>query len=474
MSVDASQSAGEERTAKTASQAQDALRRSIDAAMRKVNGLVSSYTPTSNMLNSLDGSVKIVTVATVGGRVISFEIETPVSNGVAAVSDVLVEAAIREAKDLDTTPLLAGSVEVRKFPVDLSKIVASRKDDIVTYTTPELPLWNMFTDVSALKDPINHQVVASAIVSSIRGYCLSGYSRVAEFSTMAFTLPVVREQTVEASLVAAAEIPGWNVPQTQMEADAQITMMNLQASGRSASELPIDAPSDHLLASQQRIQLYVAPAAIAFVAKELKGGGASVTAYDFSRMKMTANGAYAGTVLATVSFYSNNDIESAVLEVPVSDQGIVIGAEVKRSKMTLEASQKKAAEIKILSDEQAKQQFAEFKAKQEGQFETLVKAGYDFKADNAGLGSTLFNRPPSERIPVQRALLPLNANVPGKFIELGGYVYELCPTNYNTMGASEPDESPFLMLVLRPEKDPGSADAHSIYGTAELTAVAGR
>jgi hypothetical protein len=463
LSADNKAVAGDERQIQTTSLATTEITRVVFAALKAFGVFQPEVKVTAELLNSLQGKMKTQIKAYVSNGLVSFGMEVPVDSGKVGITEPMVAQAFNAAvRAFNETPAVFETSNPDKMAIDLKKIKAERKGDLVIYSTEELPLWSMFVEVEALKSVVNHSLIATSIISHLRGYVLADYARVADFSKEPFGLPVVTENNVQAAL-KPAETGYADVPQTAYEVDQQIALMNLQARTKPNSDLAHPVADDRLYAERQRVHLQAEHPVRNFIAK-LGGASPKIVAVDFSQSKLGIAGNLQGALVVQATYYSATGLETIGLKLPLDERSLVIADKIEKTKMTLEAEQKKAADLKILSEAEAKQKFAEFKAQREQDFSAALQSGMAIKADTGELGGNLFNRPPLARIPVLRAMLPLSANTAGKTIELGGYVYKLYPTNYNTVGTIDPEDSPFLMLCLTDEMPNGKADAYSIYG----------
>lgn len=466
LQADSRSLAGEERQTQSVSLATLEITKMVFSALKGFGVFQPDVKVTAEMANSLDGSLKTEISAYIDNGKVTFSLTSPVSNGKVGLTEPMIVSAFSDAvKTYNSTPAVFASVMPEKMPVDLKKMEAERKGSIVVYSMKEqLPFWSMFVEVDALKNPINHSLIASSIISHIRGYILSDYNKIADFSKEPFSLPAPHEVNVQAKLKPADAGFG-DIPQTAYEIDQQIALMNLQARSVAGTELPSPGTDDRLYAEQGRVTAAAEAPIKNFIKATLKGASPNIVAYNLSKTKIGPSGNLQGEIEVRANFYSNDGMEEVVLVAPLDDRSLVVADKIVKSKMTLEAEQKKMAELKVLNDAEAKAKFEAFKKQREQDFSAALLSGMPIKASDNG--ANLFNAPPLQRIPVQRALLPLTANVPGKTIELSGYVYKLYPTNFNTMGCTDPNDSPFLMLVLTDEM-PGKADASSIYGSLNL------
>ncbi len=450
----------EGRTERVVASASAETTKVIEDVLRQKGGMASRIEFTSNMATSFDGTLTATVEAHLEGTMVGFDVTFPVNNQKVGVTEALVATAIEDAivKANTLQPL---TYEPKKYAVDVDSISASRNEDYVIYKTEYLPLWSTFVSAEALKDPVNHMSVTTGILANIRGYVLKEYNLVADFGGKDFKLPVVVETNVEAKL-APAEIPGWNVPQTAMEISRDITLANLQMHTVQAASIDYDQSVDKSYAELQKFPVLAKSFVDQFVAKQ-GGLSAVIDETDFSRVKASLEGVLQGTAKVHVGYLSAEGQKDFWLDLPLSEQGTIQADKITVSKMSLQASLEGASALKILSEQEAKDKFEALKKSQENFQAALQQSGFLLAAAGTE-GANWSSGPAMKRIPMLRCVLPLTANTNGKLLDLGGYVYEVTGSHFQTVGNVDIENSVYTMLILREDVPTEKADVHSIYG----------
>ncbi len=191
------------------------------------------------------------------------------------------------------------------------------------------------------------------------------------------------------------------------------------------------------------------PAIEAYVKKDLKGSQPKILAFDYSKSRVKTAGNLAGEVTAEVRFYSNMSIEDTSIIVAFDAKGAVDVTSIKKSPLAIKAEAQREADLKILSKEEADRQLDAYRKNIEANTRLAKDAGLaGINASSSGsLGSDLLNSPVADRIPMLKALLPADTK-PGDKLNVRGYVYEICATDFN---APDVEHSAFWLLALTNE-----------------------
>ncbi len=219
------------------------------------------------------------------------------------------------------------------------------------------------------------------------------------------------------------------------------------------------------------ISRHAADAASAFVRNSLKGGTAAVKGVDLSGITVSAS-KVEGSAVVSVEFFGNRSSEQATIEVPFDANGRPVTASVGRTKADLVAADELGRRLQIASEAEAKAIFEKFVADQAAKEIRAEALGINISATSEmGYGSNWVKRGPADRIPIPKHALPEEFSVVGKKILLGGLVYELQPTDYNSASI---ERSAHWMLELRMEIPASKADyAYGFGGLGQSLASAG-
>jgi hypothetical protein len=413
--------------------------------------------------NTVDGEyeVSVGTFTTYGS--LTYKFRLPMKAG----APVITEAAVVEAftKALDEQKNAPADIAAREeFEFDLASVEAERRHDLVLYSTKLLPEWGFITPVASLKDAKGHPHIAAQILNSLRGYILSNMGKAMKFSAKEFSLPVVKATEVKAAAkpVELHEIPGFNTPKTAHEIQAEITHRNLIASGKISAQAPseLQAADEEVFAFQQDINRRAHPLVERFVRSVLKGDAPKVVGSDFSSLRRKADGMADGKLLVAVKFYAAEGEREAEIEVPF-ESGKAVSEGMVKSARSVEAERKRQEELKVLSAEEAKARFEEFKARQAANAEDMLASGLAVSASDDGIGQNMAKKGPSPRIPVLKALLPADVKA-GSEILVGSFVYKVADTDYNSVSA---EKSAFYMLCLTDKIPTADMPSMGVWGS---------
>jgi hypothetical protein len=127
----------------------------------------------------------------------------------------------------------------------------------------------------------------------------------------------------------------------------------------------------------------------------------------------------------------------------------------------------RVAEMKVKSDAEAAEELAKFTAQRDDALlvQAFVNAnlGIEAAGEMAQNDQNYLAGPAPKRIPLLKALLPKEAQVAGKKIELSGYVYVLTETEYNNV-TGDPVHSAYLMACIT-EELPGKYPTMGLFGS---------
>ena len=136
--------------------------------------------------------------------------------------------------------------------------------------------------------------------------------------------------------------------------------------------------------------------------------------------------------------------------------GNLTATAVAKTAQQLKFEAERVTALNLKSEEEAKQELAKFTAQQEQ--ERLVAAFVDANLgltaafESVGDGQNFLHQSMPKRIPLLKALLPKEAAVAGKLIQLNGYVFKLAETEYGSIAGV--DKSCYLMAIMQPDEMP--------------------
>jgi hypothetical protein len=422
-------------------------RTTITSQLRSLGVDVNSVELGERTQSLLASQVTLEVQTTIQGGFVSYEMRVPFEQGRIVLTDGVIRGAFNDAKTAFLAqPSKDDMTPIPSMLIDLSKIVAEHVGDLVLYKTEELPTWQFHAAVGSLANQANHSVIASHILASIRGNCLADWSRVAAFKQKDFSLPMVREVAVKASI---SEVPGFRPADfTPAAIEERATGLQMVATGM--IQPPVN-PTEKVEADNRRyafegrLRSTVESAVLKHVAAQFKGEFTKIGVVDLSGARERVNGLPAGKAVVSVSFYADNSLQETSLDVPFSQEGIVEAEKIVKAPAALAAEVARNEEMRILSEEQAKTEFKTYMDQQKLKAELLVQAGTAPGANTQSLGAVA-------RVPILKALLPAETK-PGDKFELRGYVYEVAETSFQS---SDVSHSAYFMLCLTPDL-PGKA-----------------
>lgn len=426
-----------------------------------VNPKVSVSIPTGN---SVEGEYEVgVSTTTTYGQ-LDYSFRVPMKAGAPVITETnFFEAFDKAFEDQKTAPVdLSSTREAQN--VNLSSIEAERQHDLVLYSSKELPEWSFIVTVDALKGQKNHAVIASQILASVRGHVLANSGKVAQFADTSFELPAVKATEIKAAAkpVELHEIPGFSNPKTAHEIQAEITERNLIVSGARSSEAPseLQAADESEMHFHNTVSREAYPVVEAFVRRSLKGDAPRIEGSDFTSLKRRADGSAHGKFLVLVSYFGEGGKVQSEIEVPF-ESGKLVATKVAKSAKTIEAEKVQAEELKVLSAEEAKARFEDFKARQATLAEDMMASGLAVSAADDGSNQNILKNNPANRIPVLKALLPPDVKSGSKIL-VGSFVYQVADTDYQSVSA---EKSAYYMLCLTSDMPSQELPSLGIWGS---------
>ncbi len=397
--------------------------------------------------NTVDGEYEVEVSTTTAYGKLDYAFRVPMKAGAPVIAETnFIEAFDKAFQAQKDAPVDLGTARP-EYEVDLKTIEAERQHDLVVYSSKALPEWSFIATVDQLKDTKSHAVIASQIVAAVRGHILATLGAVAKFGETSFSLPPVRATEVKAAAKAVelTDIPGFNTPKTAHEIYAEVLERNMIVNGSKAAQAPseLQAADEEAMRFQAYVSRQAIPVVERYVKATLKGDAPQVIATDFSELRRRANGFASGKFLVAVRFHGSQGIEETEIEVPFENDRVVADKLAKTAK-SIKAAEAREAELKVLSAEEAKARFEDFKARQAAHAEDLLAIGLSVSAGDSGMGNNFMKRGVSERIPVLKALMPADVKPGGKVL-VGSYVYTVAETDYQSVSA---EKSAFYMLCL--------------------------
>ncbi len=440
-----------------------AIESKIRAAAKSEDARIESIAVSKYPTNSIDGTFEVAVSCLRADGAYDFSVPVVLKAGKPALTEAAVVDAMNAALVAHkAAPVKLSHVSSASMPVDLAKLTAERHGDLVVYAHPDLPNWAYMASTATLSDTKNRAIIASCVVSAIRGFCLSDFNAIAAFGTQSFALPMVCEINVVAAAVPAEAIPGFWSPKTETQIEAEVFERNLVVHGAMASQAPmsLNTEEDRKYRIHSEMRRLVTPAIEKYVKGVLQGSSTQVLDMDFSRARAKTTGVWAGEIQAQVRFYSATSVEDTTLVIAFDEKGRIDAGNIKKSALAIKAEQQREKDLQILSEEQAAKNFAEYTRSLEAANTLAIEAGLGVDASAAGaLGTNLFNVPAPTHVPYLKALLPTGTEV-GDKLEVRGYVYQVCPTDFNSVDV---EHSAHVMLVLTSDL-PGKAPSIGVWG----------
>jgi hypothetical protein len=424
----------------------DRLARNLELSARKViesKGVtITSIEAKAAMKNLLDGNLTLNAKFVSGNFSASMSLSLPVENEKFSFSEASVlsalESGIKASKEKKLE--ISAMPEVPEMFIDLSEIQAKKNGSLVVFQAESLPSWNIMASIEDLKDEGNRKLISGRVLASLRGHCLTAYNRVAAFSKPEFSIPMIQESVVQAKATPLSLEKMQELKAKAAEHDGSHGVNILASLKRSAAEVVVTDPNSNTQQFVARkefessIRETVSKVASGFIKAALGISKIDITGVDFSACKKDLNGAN-GDVLVGIKYCGNLMTESMTLVIPFKE-GSVVASGVCRSEADIKASELKAKQLEILSSEEADKQFKAYIAniKSEGDLKAKLGIKSDIQA-SAGMGYNLNlqRQGPGDRIPIRKTMLPSEYSIAGKKILVDGYVYELKPTDYNSL-----------------------------------------
>lgn len=423
-----------------------------------VNPKIEVTIPTGNTVEG-EYEVSVDTTTAYGRLVYAFRL--PMKTGAPIITEASILAAFDAAYEAQKTSPVEIKASVDSYQVDLSTVTARRENGLVIYSSEALPEWSYVVTMDSLKDQKNHTQIASQVVHTIQAHILASVGKACSFKDATFSLPPVQASEVKAAVVPATDeqMYGQPIPKTAAEINAVLTNHNMLVHGKNkqaTEELAFDEQKYLFQASVRRTAL---PAIEAHVRRVLGGVSAQVLDEDFSKLAKKNSGQAMGKFYASIRYQSNTGMESVELEIPFENGAVVANKIVKSAKQVkVEAEQAEA--LKILTAEQAKQQFEEYQKRQAVHAEEILASGLALNASDMGMGSNPYHQP-AMRIPVLKALLSDDVK-PGDKIRVQSFVYLVAESDYNSVDA---EHSCHYMLHLTDEVPKESMATMGVWGS---------
>jgi hypothetical protein len=436
--------------------------RVLAAALRSLKVSSPRYTVAATMKNSFEGQVDFNLSCVSENWPVTFKASAIVKDGKLVFSEKDVAeplaAALTAAKAVKIEAAAPKTVDV-----DLTKVVAFRAGDVISFSSPELPSWALHLKANELADEQSRKFAPSRVMASIRGFCITQFNVAAAFKQEEFKLPVIQAHVV-AKIVPQAP-PQWQVPVVSAPQHVQASVDNLSAQTvKPAQErdpnLSASRTNDARRLFETHLRATAEPAALAWVRANLKGGAPSVKSADMSGVQYDAAKNLTGAAVLTVKFYGSKGVEEASVSVPFDKMGRADVKAIQRTQADLLAEEQRVAALKLKSEEQARKEFEQFVASERAKQERLDKMGV-----KAGVGYGGSKPLPNFIIHVPKVSLPEEFSVAGKKLVVDGMVYEVEPTNFN---APDIEHSTFWALRLKPEL--GIKDADYVPNYSGVTA----
>ncbi len=425
--------------------------RVLTASLRSLKLGSPRYTVTATMKNSFDGQIDFNLSGITENWPVSFKASAMVKDGKLAFTEKDVAdpmaAALVAAKAVKIEAAAPKSLDI-----DLTKVVAFRAGDVISFSSPELPSWALHLKANELMDEHSRKFAPSRVMASIRGFCVTQFNVSASFKQEEFKMPMIQAKVV-AKVVAKApaqwQVPIVAQPQHAMALENLSVQASRPAQERDPNQSRIQA-NDARRMFESTLRATAEPAAIAWVRATLKGGAPSILGRDFSGVQYDANHNLVGAAVLTVKFYGKMGVEEASISVPFDSRGRADVKAIQRTQADLVAEEERRAKLQITSDEDARRQFEEFVASERAKQGRLDKLGVKASVGYGG------SKPlPNFIINVPKVSLPEEYSVVGKKIVVEGMVYEVEPTNFN---APDIEHCAFWALRLKPELGIKDAD----------------
>ncbi len=424
--------------------------------------------------NTVDGSVSFRLSASTAQGELEWVMPVVMDRGVPILTEQAIQQEFKKAMEVKSAAALdLGERDVATMAVDFKKVSAARAGDLVVYTSPELPRWNLPVSASTLKTEEGRTQVLADLRQSIDFYCLSDFGVTAKIGEA--KLPVVRAQDVKAAAQPKA-LPEVDVtiPEALQEPEA-IFGARTQRSAQSFSPTELRA-SEYRYGFEARVRKISEPVLKAW-AQSQGGGAIEVIAWNLDEAKDGGVGAGQGKVVATLRFYTDSSREEVEVSASFNAAGDIDPLSIAKTEQQLKFEAANTAEFKVKSEEEAKQELARFTAQQEQQAsaEAFVRANLGLEAsdENVALGQNFLSKPAVKSIPILKALLPKEAMTAGKELEIDGNVYVLAESNYGNI-SGDPVHSAYMLAVLTDKLPNGKRPGLGMFGALGTALSAGR
>ncbi len=461
-SFESQKMASADRIAATAQQAMPKIQSGLRAYLTGQGARLRSVELETGPTNTVDGVLTVSIKADLDKTFLDYTMDVPLKDGIAQVNETLLDTIFKAAKEADEkAPAVLDTTAASRKEIDLSQIEGIRHDELVVFTSKELPRWQYHVPVATLKDDNSRKITCSRIVASISGYCLQDFQQVAAYKQDVFALPMIHEASVTAK---PEPMPVVDYPEAKI--DAELTEHHFAVHGRKPAMDSANVQADvteRKEAFQSLVRRDADPAVAMFIRSQLKGGNHTILGYDYANVTYNDSGKLMGYVDVDVRYYSDKSIDQVTLRATYDAMGKMptrtedlLKATVAPTPESVKAAENAEAELKILSDEEASKEFEDY-------MEAQKKAeadGADFKVTAGyGQGSNFNNFPAAPRIPLLKALVPAELGE-GDKLELRGFVYQLAATDYNCVDI---EHSAYWMACLTDEL-PGKYPNMGMFG----------
>jgi hypothetical protein len=412
--------------------------------------------------NIIDGKATFRISASAPEGELSWDMELDLVRGMPVLTEQRVLDELAKVRAAEASRPVDLGMEVSSMRVDFGKVEARRNGDLIIYSSPELPQWNFPVSFSELKTDDGKKKVLAELVESINNYCLSDFGVKANVQA-ASKLPVVQVNEVKAS-AKPKPIPELMAETVELNTNEFVDSIGTRKVHSAQSYTPQEFRAAEFRNSfEASLRQKATPTLVAW-ARSQGGGAVEVISWDLSKAEDHGSGAK-GKIVATLRFYTDTSREEVEVEASLKPDGTVDATTISKTESQVKFEAERNKELQIKSEEEAKLELERFLAEQKRQANTeaFINAALGFEAtgQNVAQGQNFLNKPVADRIPILKALLPKDAAEPGKFIELNGYVYELRPTNYNSVSE---ESSAYLMACLT-DKLPGKYPNMGMWGS---------
>jgi hypothetical protein len=425
--------------------------------------------------NSIDGSVTFLLKASTVNGELEWEMPVALERGVPVLTEAKVLEEFAKASGVAAKRVVdMGETEVAAMPIDFRKVVAGRVGDLIIYSSPELPRWNLPVSAADLKTEEGRTAVLAELKQAINFYTLSDFGVSAKL-VGDVKLPIVAATTVRAAARPTA-LPELNITAEQaliQEPDA-VYGARIQKPAQSFSKVELRA-SEYRHGFEARVRRIAEPVLRAWA--QAQGGGAiEVISWNLDAAEDSGVGTGKGRIVATVRYYTDTAREEVEVSAAFTSAGELDPQSITKTEQQVKFEASRTAEFAIKSEAEAKEELAKFTAQKEQ--EALIQAfihanlGLEAAGEQAQNDQNFGSGPAPKRIPLLKALLPKGAQEAGKKIELAGWVYVLAETEYNNI-SGDPEHGAYLMACLTDEL-PGKYPSMGMFGSLGSAFALGR